>query len=159
MTKPLRSKLTTAIFFFLLFITPNALRAEQKKNSSQITVFCTNNKDGTGSCLTSSQKPVECILIPGSVVECTDEGDNELACILVHSTSAIVEISCEKSKAAIQQVDIIEIPSMSEELKPEATANNNRVSDRSESTSEADLTTPDRPLLEDAGESPFADPF
>ena len=154
----MRNKFPIAIFIFLLAIAPNAFRSEEE-NNAQITVFCTNNKDGTGACLTSSQKPVECILIPGSVVECTDKDEEELACVSVHSTSAIVEISCEKPTAAIQQADIIEIPSASEELKPETTANNKNISDRSESTSEADLTTPDRPLLEDAGESPFVDPF
>lgn len=158
MTNAIRKKFPIAIFLLLFIITSNTFRSEEI-GDAQTTVFCTNNKDGTGSCLTSTQEPVECILIPGSVVECTDKDDNELACVSVHSTSAIVEISCEKTKNLIQRADILDIPSADQQLKSGTISNKNNASDESESTSEAYLTAPERPLLEDAGESPFVDPF
>ena len=161
MTKVIRKKISIAIFLLLFITASNTSRSEESVDSPT-TVFCTNNKDGTGSCLTSSQEPVECILIPGSVVECTDKDDNELACVSVHSTSAIVEISCEKAKASSQQANIVEIPKTSEELNPESAYNNkNDSSDRFEIPSEAGLATPNRPRFDDTDESqsPFADPF
>ena len=155
MSEPISNKIPIAIFIFLLAITPNTVRSEEKKDT-QMTVFCTNNKDGTGSCLTSLQEPVECILIPGSIVECTDKDKSELACVSVHSTSAILEISCEKPKAIIKQTEITEIPVMSEEPNPESKSNN---SGELESTLGAEPATSDRLLQEDTTESPFTDPF
>lgn len=159
MIKAIRNKFPIAIFALLLAITSNTSRPEDG-DDTQITVFCTNNKDGTGSCLTTSQEPFECILIPGSVVECTDKDENELACVSVHSTSAVVEISCKKAKASSQQFDILEIPSASEELNPESAADNKSDgSGRFENRSESELAPPDRPRFVDTDESPFADPF
>ena len=158
MSKVIRKKISIAIFLLLFITASNTSRSEESVDA-QTTVFCTNNKDGTGSCLTSSQEPVECILIPGSVVECTDENDNELSCVSVHSTSAIVEISCEKTKTSIEPADTLNIPSTDKELKPGTIFNNNIGADESESTSEAYLKAPERPLREDVGESPFVDPF
>ena len=159
MRKVIKKKLQIVLFLLILIITPNLSRAEEG-NDTQITVFCTNNKDGTGSCLTSLQESVECILIPGSIVECTDKDKNELSCVSVHSTSAIAEISCENPKVESKRIDNVDIPITSKEFNSESAANNKRDgSGRFENRSESELAPPDRPRFVDTDESPFADPF
>ena len=111
--------------------------------------------------MTSSQDPVECLLIPGSVVECKDADSNELICVSVHATSAIVEISCEKSKSEINtnnsknSFDLIE-------TKVKAVGNDQIQSDELneyEGSAEPVLAPFDQPNLGDNIESPFANPF
>ena len=144
------------IFLIFLFLFPSPSKSEDEK--SRLTVFCTNNKDGTGSCLTSSQDPVECILIPGSVVECNDAANNELICVSVHATSAIVEISCEKPKTEINANDA-NITNNPVEIDSKAVVNDQIESDDLESISKPVLTPSDQPNLGDNIGSPFTDPF
>ena len=159
MGKVIKKKLQIALFLLILIITPHTSRSDES-NDTQITVFCTSNKDGTGSCLTSLQESVECILIPGSIVECTDKDKNELTCVSVHSTSAIAEISCENPKVESKRIDNIDIPSTIKELNAESAANNKEdSSEQFENRSTAGLATPNRPRLDNTDESPFADPF
>ena len=156
-----KTKFAIAIFILLLFTTQNTFGSEE--DDTQITVFCTNNKDGTGSCLTSSQESVDCILIPGSVVECSDKEKNQLACVSVHSTTAIVEISCETPKPIIRETNTTEILSGSKELNLSSGDKNKSINADQYETSPTedmeDVASPDQPPVEDAGESPFADPF
>ena len=144
------------IFLIFLFFFPSTSKSEDEK--SHLTVFCTNNKDGTGSCLTSSQDPVECILIPGSVVECNDAANNELICVSVHATSAIVEISCEKPKSDISANDA-NVTNDPVEINSKAVVNDQIESDELESISKPVLTPSDQPNLGDNIDSPFTDPF
>ena len=144
------------VFIIFLFFFPISSKSEE--NKSPLTVFCTNNKDGTGSCLTSSQDPVECLLIPGSVVECKDADNNELICVSVHATSAIVEISCEKPKSKINtnnpenSIDLIE-------TNVKAVGGDQIELDEFEGSSEPVLAPSDQPNLGDNIDSPFANPF
>ena len=147
------------VFLIFLFFFPISSKSEENKSS--LTVFCTNNKDGTGSCLTSSQDPVECLLIPGSVVECKDANNNELICVSDHAATAIVEISCEKQKRGINTNNsknsfdsiITNVKAVgSDQIESDEL-------DEFEGSSEPVLDPSDQPNLGDNIDSPFANPF
>ena len=76
MPDPSRLQLPIASLLLILLFSPIILRSEEE-NSDRLTVFCTSNKDGTGACMTTSQDPVDCILVPGSIVDCNDKHKNE----------------------------------------------------------------------------------
>ena len=156
MPEPRRLQLTIASIIFLLFFSPNILRSEDS-DSEPFTVFCTNNKDGTGACLTTSQEPIDCILVPGSVVECNDQDKNELSCVSVHATSAIVEISCEKPNSETIQIK--------REESTKTTSQEDLVDGEIIESAEFEIKTDptpvptDQPLPKGSISSPFADPF
>ena len=158
MLKLTTNKYSIFLLVFLLTLAPNTLRSEEESNT-QVTVFCTNNKDGTGSCLTSTQDPVECVLVPGSVVECNDANENELICVSVHATSAIVEISCEKPIAESNRTVRNKNPDTSKINTYQSDNDEIIDSGELESKSETPVITSDQKITEDSVDSPFTDPF
>ena len=111
--------------------------------------------------MTSSQDPVECLLIPGSVVECKDANNNELICVSVHAATAIVEISCEKPKSGINTNNS---KNSFDSIKTNVKAvGSDQIEsdelDEFEGSSEPVLDPSDQPNLGDNIDSPFANPF
>ena len=150
-----RSRLHIVSLLFLLLFCPNILRSEQQ-NSDRLTVFCTSNKDGTGACMTTSQEPVDCILVPGSVVDCNDQDKNELSCVSVHATSAIIEISCEHPDT---EINAVKIEDETINIDSEALTDGELETDEIESNPDSTAVPTDQLLPEGTGDSPFADPF
>ena len=81
------------------------------------TVFCTGNHDSTGSCLEVSSseehKELNCIMVPGNIIDCKNEANERIECILIAATSAQAEFSCNKNTEgtfAPEAKTIIEIP-------------------------------------------------
>ena len=94
--------------------------------------------------------------MPGSVVDCNDKDKNELSCISVHATSAIIEISCEQpntenTEATPKQTNI--------NIDSEALNDGELESGEVESNPESTATPTGQPLPKGTGDSPFADPF
>lgn len=71
-------------------------------DDGSFTVFCTGNHDSTGSCLEVSEaeesKQLECIMVPGNIIDCKNETNEQIDCILIAATSAQAEFSCRKNK-------------------------------------------------------------
>ena len=155
MPDPSRLQLPIASFLLILLFSPIILRSEEE-NSDRLTVFCTSNKDGTGACMTTSQEPVDCILVPGSVVDCNDQDKNELSCVSVHATSAIIEISCEQPNTENTEV---KIEDETINIGQEPLADGELESAEIESNPDSTSVPTDQPLPEGTGDSPFADPF
>ena len=106
--------------------------------------------------MTTSQEPVDCILVPGSVVDCNDQDKNELSCVSVHATSAIVEISCEHPDT---EINAVKIEDETINIDSEALTDGELESDEIESNPDSTAVPTDQLLPEGTGDSPFADPF
>ena len=106
--------------------------------------------------MTTSQEPVDCILVPGSVVDCNDQDKNELSCVSVHATSAIIEISCEHPDNENNEV---KIEDESLNIGQEPLADGELESSEIESNPDSTSVPTDKPFPEGTGDSPFADPF
>ena len=84
-----------------------SLQAGQKTSAQMddgsFTVFCTGNHDSTGSCLevseTEETKQLECIMVPGNIIDCKNETNEQIDCILIAATSAQAEFSCRKNRS------------------------------------------------------------
>ena len=92
---------------FLLF---NPALAEADKDP--FTIFCTGNHDATGSCLEVSNSEeyskLDCIMVPGNIVDCNNEERGNIECILIAATSAQAEFSCtQNNKSAFQSFETI----------------------------------------------------
>lgn len=75
-------------------------------------IFCTSNKDGTGSCsdLASGQS-LNCIIIPGNVIDCKNSLGNSLQCVLINQyNSKQSEFSCN-GPSSFSSIPIINPPS------------------------------------------------
>ena len=74
----------------LLFFSNNSLRADSEYSalivSTPFSVYCTSNFDDTGSCTrTDNNQPIDCVLIPGGVITCKQDGVPPIQCILYGS--------------------------------------------------------------------------
>ena len=81
------------------------------------TVFCTGNHDSTGSCLevskTEEHKELNCIMVPGNIIDCKNDAKERIECILMAATSAQAEFSCSKNTERtfeLEETNTIEIP-------------------------------------------------
>lgn len=77
--------------FVALSVQGQSLDGATRASSSQVNVYCTNNRDGTGSCFNeSTNAPFDCVAVQGTVVPCKSPagvtyecqwlGHHELAC-------------------------------------------------------------------------------
>lgn len=73
------------------------------ESDTSFTVFCTGNHDSTGSCIepdeSSGDKKLDCIMVPGNIIDCKNDTDDNIECILIAATSAQAEFSCRKRSA------------------------------------------------------------
>lgn len=76
-------------------------QAISQSAEDSFTVFCTGNQDSTGVCFDGSnpddQKKLNCIMVPGNIIECKNEAKEKVECILIAATSAQAEFSCIKN--------------------------------------------------------------
>ena len=120
------------------------------ENNTSFTIYCTGNHDSTGSCIepneSSGDKKLDCIMVPGNIIDCKNKTEDNIECILIASTSAQAEFSCRKrmmkerefEPAATMPVDNTE----SEINSTESLTNNNY-----------------EESLNDIESNPFGDPF
>lgn len=75
--------------------------AMSQTDDNSFTVYCTGNQDSTGICLEISDsedhKKLDCIMVPGNIIECQNEVKEQIECILIAATSAQSEFSCNKN--------------------------------------------------------------
>ena len=87
------------IFFSLSMHTGQQAISQSAEDS--FTVFCTGNQDSTGVCFDGSnpedQKKLNCIMVPGNIIDCKNEAKEKVECILIAATSAQAEFSCIKN--------------------------------------------------------------
>ena len=87
------------IFFAVLIHTSQ--QAISQPDEVSFTVFCTGNQDTTGVCYDESnpddQKKLDCIMVPGNIIDCKNEAKEKVECILITATSAQAEFSCIKN--------------------------------------------------------------
>ena len=76
-------------------------QAISQSGEDSFTVFCTGNQDSTGVCFDGSnpddQKKLNCIMVPGNIIDCKNEAKEKVECILIAATSAQAEFSCIKN--------------------------------------------------------------
>ena len=105
-------------------------------DDGSFTVFCTGNHDSTGSCLevggAEETKELECIMVPGNIIDCKNETNEQIDCILIAATSAQAEFSCRKN--AEQFID----KTATSSLEDNSGATNNFPDDLIEETTEDD---------------------
>ena len=94
-------------FVFPLF-SPTSAEADQEP----FTIFCTGNHDATGSCLEVSNSEeyneLDCIMVPGNIIDCNNEEKGNIECILITATSAQAEFSCTQNrKGALESFETI----------------------------------------------------
>ena len=65
-------------------------------SESEFNVYCTSNLDSTGICVDESSKNLlNCIVIPGQIIECKDQSSNEYECVLIAQVTATqAQFSC-----------------------------------------------------------------
>ena len=84
-------------FAFHLFI-PALAEADKEP----FTIFCTGNHDATGSCVEVSNSEeyneLDCIMVPGNIIDCNNEEKGNIECILITATSAQAEFSCTQNR-------------------------------------------------------------
>ena len=108
-----------AVFSIILSLQAGQKMAAQMDDGS-FTVFCTGNHDSTGSCLEVSEaeetKQLECIMVPGNIIDCKNETNEQIDCILIAATSAQAEFSCRKNTE--QSIDNAATPSVEDSTGP-----------------------------------------
>ena len=86
------------IFILALFAFQSAGPLFAGSDQAAFSVFCTGNHDSTGSCLDVSNskefKELDCIMVPGNIIDCKNEKSSNIECILITATSAQAEFSC-----------------------------------------------------------------
>ena len=94
----MKSKKKLILLFLML---PLLQQASAQMEDDSFTVFCTGNHDSTGHCLeageTNQSQNLECIMVPGNIVDCKNEHNEQIDCILITATSAQAEFSCRKN--------------------------------------------------------------
>ena len=59
----------------------------QIQATNSFSVYCTSNQDSTGTCnRTDNNNPVSCLIIPGGIINCKQEGEAPIQCVLYSST-------------------------------------------------------------------------
>ena len=87
------------LFSTLLILSAQVDRPAMSQTAGDsFTIFCTGNQDSTGSCLevgdSEEHKKLECIMVPGNIIDCKNESEEQIECILIAATSAQAEFSC-----------------------------------------------------------------
>ncbi len=88
------------IFLFVLFVLIPSLQANKSYSRSSddgFRVYCTGNRDSTGVCIIQeTQKALDCILVPGNLIECKSESE-KFECLLENQITATqAEFYCNK---------------------------------------------------------------
>ena len=106
-----------SLIISLISLTQISQFAASQAADDSFTVFCTGNHDSTGSCLEVSNseehKKLNCIMVPGNIIDCKNEANERIECILIAATSAQAEFSCNKNTEgtfAPEARTIIEVP-------------------------------------------------
>lgn len=72
-------------FIGFLLTSPQSFIA-QLPTGSGFNIYCTSNLDGTGSCFrVDNNQPIECLVIPGGVIDCKAPGEPPIQCVLYSS--------------------------------------------------------------------------
>ena len=80
LAKRLSSTLVAAI---ILTVLEYDFVLAQAQSTSAFSIYCTSNLDGTGACnRIDNNQPVECEMIPGGVINCTENNQNPIQCII-----------------------------------------------------------------------------
>ena len=85
---------------FFISATPLSVQAQVGQQDSfgeqsQITVFCTSNRDTTGVCIDPvTDDPLDCVATPGEVVPCKRSDGIVYQCQWLSSTQLQIELSC-----------------------------------------------------------------
>jgi hypothetical protein len=73
------------LFGFALFFTGSESKsqpASEFNNQAGFSIYCNSNMDGTGKCSRSDNgNPLTCIMIPGQVIDCSDQNKGEFDCV------------------------------------------------------------------------------
>ena len=92
-----------SILFALSLLTLQTFYQVNAEPDQPFTVYCTGNHDATGNCLKTGNsedgKKLECIMVPGNIIDCESDSDSNIECILITATSAQAEFSCNRRKA------------------------------------------------------------
>ena len=95
---------TAIMFSILLMQNFNQVAAEPDQ---KFTVYCTGNHDTTGSCLKASDstdsKELNCIMVPGNIIDCKSEPNARIECILINATSTQAEFFCNENKERLMR--------------------------------------------------------
>ena len=93
-------------------------KAISQSGEDAFTVFCTGNQDSTGICLESNnpdeQKKLDCIMLPGNIIECKNKSKEKVECILIAATSAQAEFSCNKNNEV--SIDFVSTTPIKEDI-------------------------------------------
>lgn len=76
---------------------------------SGFNVFCTSNLDSTGICVNlRSQQPLDCVIIPGQLIDCRSSLGKKFQCVLYSQVTATqAEFYCNSS--AVELIDKEEV--------------------------------------------------
>lgn len=73
------------LFGYALFFTGAATKAQQTSefnSQAGFSIYCNSNMDGTGKCSrTDNGNPLTCIMIPGQIIDCSDQNKGEFDCV------------------------------------------------------------------------------
>ena len=90
--------------FLVILLTLSTYTDQQiisQAGEDSFTIFCTGNQDSTGVCFEGSnpdeQKKLDCIMVPGNIIDCKNQANEKVECILIAATSAQAEFSCNKN--------------------------------------------------------------
>ena len=87
----------------LLLLTHPDRNVLAENNNDSFTVYCTGNHDSTGICMDTSQSDgnnsLKCIMVPGNIIDCKNDSEDQIECILITATSAQSEFSCRKIRS------------------------------------------------------------
>ncbi len=83
---------------------------EFSDSSSGFNVYCTSNKDATGSCINlNSQKLLDCIIIPGQLIDCRGSMGKRFQCVLYSQvTETQAEFFCNPDSKFITTDDVLD---------------------------------------------------
>ena len=107
--------------FVALSVQGQSLDGATRASSSQVNVYCTNNRDGTGSCFNeSTNAPFDCVAVQGTVVPCKSPagvtyecqwlGHHELACTETMKAKAAGPISTDSFTGAQSEFPQLQSP-------------------------------------------------
>ena len=87
-------------FFFFFFL---PLHVSASSNET-ISLFCTSNKDGTGSCFDESgQNQYECLIVPGAIAPCKNpDSGRTIWCVYIGDS----QFTCMDKKESLRSEDV-----------------------------------------------------
>ena len=89
-----------ALFHGAVHAKPSNLRLIAKESS--FIIYCTSNQDGTGDCSrVDTSQSIDCELVPGSIINCTQKDRPPVQCVMVSSVlNAQAYFSCTPRRDA-----------------------------------------------------------